>query len=235
MRIFYHPDLNENLTSVELNADDSRHVAKVLRLKAGDSVLLTDGKGGQYEAEITKPDPKKSQLKIVHYEYESKLGGYGIHIAVAPTKNMDRIEYFVEKAVELGIDRITFIKTNNSERTVVKTERVKKIAVSAMKQSQKSYLPEIDEMVSLKSFLSSCDDDEKYICYVPEDPDKHLFKEAAPSKKYCVLIGPEGGFTPEEVAMATESGFEAVSLGKSRLRTETAALAACHILNLKNI
>lgn len=235
MRIFYQPVLDEKEKKIILSTEDSKHALRVLRLKEGDEVHLVDGKGRKCNAIISDANMRKCQLEITHFEQEEKPYQHRIHIAVAPTKNMDRIEYFVEKSVELGIDRISFIQTENSERKVVKLERVNRIAVSAMKQSKKSFLPEVGELVSFEQFLKECQDEQKFIAYVPENPDKHLFKDTKPNNKVCVLIGPEGGFTPEEVGQAQASGFEAVSLGNSRLRTETAALAACHIVNIVNL
>ncbi|GAA4850171.1 16S rRNA (uracil(1498)-N(3))-methyltransferase [Algivirga pacifica] len=235
MRVFFHPEVQPDHTTCTLPAEDSKHAVKVLRMQTGDVLQLRDGKGGVYDCQIKEANPKKCVLAIDRYEYFDRTSEGRIHIAMAPTKNMDRTEFFVEKAVEIGVDAISFMLTHHSERKVVKTDRVQRIAVSGMKQSRKLHLPNIGELTPFEEFVSNVEADEKFIAYVPENPDHHLFKVASPNKNYCVLIGPEGGFTEEEVAFAKQHGFKAVSLGKSRLRAETAALAACHTLNLLQI
>ena len=231
MNLFYQPDIDPNNTC--LDTEESRHAIKVLRKKAGDLITIIDGNGTFIEAEIVDPNPKKCSVKILTTTKEETKDHY-IHIALAPTKSIDRTEWFIEKAVEIGIDEISLILTKNSERTVVKTDRLFKKAVSAMKQSLKASLPQINEVVKYSAFIDNVKDDEKYIAYVDFSNPEQLFKVARPKSNYCILIGPEGDFTETELNQAIDSGFKKVGLGKSRLRTETAAMVACHILNLIN-
>jgi len=229
MQLFYQPELKNGVHY--LDAEESRHVIKVLRKKKGDRIDLVDGFGTFYEAEITKADFRKCEFSIQSSREETKSSGFR-HLAIAPTKNLDRTEWLIEKAVELGVDRISFVLCQNSERTVLKTDRLVKKAISAMKQSIKATLPQIDEMVKLKQFIKSCETPSKFIAYVDFENPKHLKDCLKTGQQSVVLIGPEGDFDPSELAEAISAGFEKVSLGDSRLRTETAGLAAVHILNL---
>ncbi len=231
MNLFYQPGIPEGI--IYLDAEESRHVVRVLRMNEGDQLNLTDGKGFFYFAKITNADPKKCQFKILDRKETQKRNFY-IHIAIAPTKNADRIEWFVEKAVEIGVDEISFILCKNSERKVINLERVEKIAVSAMKQSQQARLPKINEVVPFQKILNS-PLDQKFIAYVDSSNPKHLQSAAQLNKKYLILIGPEGDFSNEELELATQHGFEKVSLGTNRLRTETAGLVAVQVLGLVNV
>ncbi|PWJ38609.1 16S rRNA (uracil(1498)-N(3))-methyltransferase [Sediminitomix flava] len=235
MRIFYEPSLSPEQTTIHLNQDDSKHAIKVLRLKNGDEVLLTDGKGYFYESVISDSNPKKCLLEIVKVEKQEKNQSYSVHIAIAPTKNMDRIEYFVEKAAEFGIDQITFFTSKNSERKVLKVDRIERILVSAIKQSKKAYLPIISELQPFEACLKNIQESERFIAYVPENPEHHFFKELPKSTESIIFVGPEGGFTPEEIELAKSYNVKPVSLGNSRLRTETAGIASCQIIHLKNL
>jgi len=201
-------------------------------MSEGQNLDLTDGRGFFYVARITKADPKKCEFEIIKKKEGAKRN-FHIHIAIAPTKNADRIEWFIEKATEIGIDQISFMLCRNSERKVINQERIEKIAISAMKQSQQSWLPRLSQMIPFKEILSS-QADQRFIAYVDSDNPKHLKDSISSGEKYLVLIGPEGDFSKEELAQAMNSGFEKVSLGVNRLRTETAGLAAVHILNLLN-
>ena len=227
MQLFYQPLLVEGVH--HLDTDESRHAVKVLRLKTGDEITLIDGQGTFYQARITEPDLRKCTFEVFETRIEQKTTGFR-HVAIAPTKNIDRIEWFVEKAVEIGIDRISFIKSDNSERKVIKIDRIERKAISAMKQSIKARLPQLDEMVSLKAFLKEDHDCNKFIAHVDFDNPKHLKEEIEIDN--LVLIGPEGDFSDKEVEMTLGAGFVKVSLGESRLRTETAGIVATHILNL---
>ncbi len=230
MRLFYQPDIPEG--SFFLDSEESRHCVKVLRKKEGDEIHITDGKNSFYTASIEKADSKKCTFRIIHQE-NAEAKDYYIHIALAPTKNLDRVEWFIEKSVEIGIDEISFIRCENSERTQLKTDRLLRKAVSAMKQSVKASLPVINELVPFEKFMPHIASyPHKFIAYVAASPTHHLMSLPLKHNKSCVLIGPEGDFTDQEIALATQNGFEAVSLGKSRLRTETAGVVACHILNL---
>ena len=228
MPIFYQPVVQEGIN--HLDQEEARHAIKVLRLQSGDPLRITDGKGSIYECTIT--DITKSTCSFsVHKTISVPRRNFSIHIAIAPTKNIDRIEWFVEKATEMGIEKISFVRSKNSERTVVNPERLAKKAISAMKQSGQAWLPLLQPIQPFDQLLDF--GGLKYIAHVdPENP-QHL-KEAPPNGHYLVLVGPEGDFSQQEVDLAVEKGFQKVSLGATTLRTETAGLAACFILNLIN-
>jgi len=230
MQLFYleHPE-----KEIILSAEESKHATKVLRKKEGDILNFTDGKGSFYKAEITVADTRKCRLKVVSTEQKTKQHNYHLHIAIAPTKNMDRYEWFLEKATEIGIDEITPIICSHSERKVIKTERCNRILLSAMKQSLKFHLPKLNEAIMLKDFLKQDFEGNKYIAHC-EDGEKTALSVEDKAEKTTILIGPEGDFSPNEIEMALQNQFKAVSLGTSRLRTETAGLVAVHTINLKN-
>lgn len=231
MHLFYTPDISG--TEYTLSEEESKHAVRVLRLEAGETVRLVDGKGGLYNAIVTDPNPKRCRVNITKTVSEFGKKPYRIHIAVAPTKNLDRLEWFIEKAVEIGIDEISFLKCARSERKELKLDRLEKIAVSAMKQSLKAYLPKLHELTPYKTFLAGLPTDSTaYIAHLEEGNRQDLKHIDTSGKSFCVLIGPEGDFTPEEIEMALAKGVKPVTLGESRLRTETAALVACHTLNL---
>lgn len=232
MHIFYSPNIGDDTFFLE--EEESKHAVRVLRLKEKDKIIVVDGKGGFYQTEITKADPKKCALNILHSEKSYEKKDYFIHVAIAPTKNIERIEWFLEKSVEIGIDKISFIQCQRSERKTINIERLEKIAINAMKQSLKAYLPQLSEMISFKDFLNSKLEDHKYIGHLEEVEKKDLFKTAPKKGSYCVLIGPEGDFSAEEIEKAKSKEFIPVTLGNSRLRTETAGLVSCHTLNLIN-
>ncbi len=229
MSLFYQPLIQEG--THYLDQEETRHAIKVLRLQNGDPLQLTDGLGNLYKAVITTLSKSACHFAIEEVIQVPKQE-YSIHIAIAPTKNIDRIEWFVEKATEIGIDKISFIQCKNSERKVVNMERINKKAVSAMKQSGQVWLPTLHSISKLETYMNeSCD--QKYIAHVDQNNPKHL-KDAPLQSNYLVLIGPEGDFTQQEIDMAVENGFQKISLGPTTLRTETAGLVACHILNLIN-
>lgn len=231
MHVFYTPDI-EN--SPELPEEEAGHCLRVLRLGTGDEVMLTDGKGCFYKAVISAATGKRCQVKVLEKTVQESFWKGHLHLAMAPTKNMDRIEWFVEKATEIGFDELSFLNCRFSERKVIKTERVEKIVVSAMKQSLKAKKPVVNEMMDFGKFMQRDFTGQKFIahCYEGEKP---LLKEVLrPGEDVLVLIGPEGDFSKEEVEKAEALGFQPVSLGKSRLRTETAALVAVHTMNLFN-
>jgi len=230
MQLFY---LENPKDEIILSAEESKHATKVLRKNEGDILNFTDGNGGFYKAEITVADTRKCRLEIVSTEQKSKQHNYHLHIAIAPTKNMDRYEWFLEKATEIGIDEITPIICEHSERKVIKTERCNRILLSAMKQSLKFHLPKLNEAITLKDFLKQDFEGNKYIAHC-EDSEKIALVDTKNEKNTLVLIGPEGDFSPNEIEMALQNQFKAVSLGTSRLRTETAGLVAVHTINLKN-
>lgn len=230
--LFYQPGIQYG--SHFLDPEESRHAAKVLRKKAGDIIHITDGKGVLYTCKITDAKPDKCAFVIESSEQE-KQKSFNIHIAITPTKNPDRIEWFVEKAIEIGVDEITFLKCDNSERSTIKTERLEKLAVSAMKQSLKFTVPKIHSIRQLQEFISESASGKKFIAYVDQANPNELSRAAKPKESYRVLIGPEGDFSPAELDLALQNGYQKVALGPSRLRTETAGIVACHTLNLINL
>lgn len=232
MNIFYEPNIKQ--TSL-LNEDESRHAIKVLRLTGGDLIFVVDGRGGFYKCQIKTPHDRKCEIKILEETQNYGLRNYYIHLIIAPTKNLDRMEWMVEKCVEIGINEISFIQTRYSERKEIKTVRIEKIAVGAMKQSLKAYLPKINEMISWKEFLKKdYSENCKMIAHLEEGNRKLIHQIAEPKSRYAILIGPEGDFSPEEINQALDKGFIPVTLGDSRLRTETAGLVACHALTVIN-
>lgn len=229
MWLFYTPEISDDM---ELPQEEAGHCIRVLRMQAGDRMRLTDGKGTFYDAVISAVSGKRCMVHIESKEVQEPLWKGHLHIAVAPTKLMERNEWFVEKAVEVGVDEITFLKTDHSERDVIKMERIEKIAVSAMKQSQKATLPVLNGMTSFKSFMERGFDGDKFIAHCEPGSKVNLKDVVVPGHDTLVFIGPEGDFSPSEIEMALKAGFRPVSLGPSRLRTETAALVAVHIMNL---
>lgn len=231
MHVFYTPDI-QRIT--ELPEEEAQHCTRVLRLNAGDEITLTDGKGNFYEATISAATNKRCMVIIKELIYQEPLWQGHLHIAMAPTKNMDRNEWFAEKATEIGFDELTFLNCRYSGRNVIKTERIEKILISAIKQSLKARLPRLNGMTDFDTFIEQDFKGQKFIahCYEGEKP---LLKDVLQKgEDALVLIGPEGDFSEGEVKKATDKGFIAISLGRSRLRTETAALVACHTLSLIN-
>lgn len=230
MHLFYQPDPVAYLTE-----DDSRHAVKTLRLISGDPIAVTDGHGNRLLGVITKADARQCAYRVTGQQTTPQRP-FSIWLCVAPTKNLDRIEWLVEKAVELGIERLSFFVSQHSERRVLKTDRLVKIAVAAMKQSLQSWLPVIDEAVPLAQLLVDMGETQRFVAHLPTDvPPVHLLKAALPGRPYAVLIGPEGDFSAGELTQAVAAGFTMITLGPNRLRTETAALSACQILNLLNV
>lgn len=231
MALFYAPDITDNW---ELPEEEAAHSIRVLRLSVGSEIEITDGKGHFYKAEISSIAGKHCYVQAKETIEQPKGWQGRVHIAIAPTKNIDRIEWMVEKAVEIGLDEITFLNCRFSERKVVKTDRIERIVVSAMKQSLKPFKTQVNELVDFKKFIAQPTEGAKYIahCY---DGEKLLLKDALQAgEDATVLIGPEGDFSPEEVELAIKAGYRPVSLGNSRLRTETAGLVACHTYIMKN-
>ncbi len=231
MNLFYQPGIPTGIHY--LDPEESRHCSKVLRKKTGDVIQITDGIGNLYQAKLTESKSEKCSFKIESTQREKKRP-FNIHIAIAPTKNPDRTEWFVEKAIEIGVDEISFLLCDNSERAALKTDRLEKLAISATKQSLRSTLTKINHMVLLKDFVVNTNATWKYIAYVDQTNPNHLLKSATPNSDYVILIGPEGDFSKKELELATINNYKKISLGKSRLRTETAGVVACHILNLIN-
>lgn len=234
MHLFYTPDIIPSATAYFLTEEESKHCARVLRLTTGDEVNLIDGKGGLYTATISDPHPKRTILQINKVITEYGKRSHYLHIAVAPTKNMERLEWFLEKATEIGIDEISLIITQHSERKEAKTERLNKIITSAVKQSLKAYHPVLNEVISFNKFLSQPFDGQKFIAHCAAGEKSNLRDVIEPDSRYLVLIGPEGDFSEKEIADALQSDYKAITLGTSRLRTETAALEACFEINFLN-
>lgn len=232
MHLFYTPDIVSE--TYVLNEEESKHCIRVLRLQSGDRVVLVDGKGGFYQAEIIDPHPKKTILKIVATQLEYAKRNHYLHIAVAPTKNIERIEWFLEKATEIGVDEISFIICDRSERKEVKIDRLTKVVTSAVKQSLKAYHPKLNEAIYFKNFIRQAQASQKFIAHCVHDDKKELKDHLQLYADYIILVGPEGDFTPNEITLAIEHGFVPITLGNSRLRTETAALGACFEINFLN-
>ena len=232
-QFFYATQIYED--NIILPEDEAHHSLKVLRKHKGDKIVVVDGNGGWYECVIESEEIQNYCLQIEDKRPNFGLQEHYIHIGIAPPKSHDRVEWFVEKAVEIGVQEISFILTDQSERKNIKLERILKRTIASMKQSLKAYLPKINDIIPIKDFMINCSNKEKFIGYVEDDQNSHLFQTANSNNDYCILIGPEGGFTSSEFNAAQDIGFLSVSLGDSRLRTETAGLAACHILNLVNI
>lgn len=231
MHVFYTPDI---LTKAELPEEEAAHCNRVLRLSAGDEITLTDGKGNFYLAEITATTNKRCTVMVKETKPQEALWPCHLHIAMAPTKNMDRNEWFAEKATEIGFDELTFLNCRFSERKIIKTERIEKILVSAIKQSLKARLPKLNEMTDFDKFIAQDFKGQKFIAHCYEGEKPFLKDVLQKGEDALVLIGPEGDFSEKEVEKAIEKGFIPISLGKSRLRTETAALVACHTMIIAN-
>ena len=231
MTLFYVPNL---ATEHVLPEEESLHAVKVLRLQAGDKLVVVDGVGGYYIAKITLPHPKRCAFELIESQFEFGKRDYKLHVAIAPTKNMDRLEWFIEKATEIGIDEITPIICRFSERKMVKAERLEKIIVSAAKQSVKAYFPKLNPQCTFDELIKNHQATQKFIAHCYDSEKRQLKTEIVPAKDMLVLIGPEGDFSKEEVDKAIKNGFLPVSLGESRLRTETAGVVACHTVSLMN-
>ena len=238
MQLFYCKDIILNAFCT-LDAEESRHAVRVLRLREGDELNVTDGRGNLYRCRIVTADDRACVIEAAEQEFSTFHSPFSIHLAVAPTKNPSRMEWLVEKAVEIGVGEITLLQCDHSERSFLKTDRLEKVAISAMKQSLHTLLPEIHPAVNLKDWLNSqfsiLNSQLKFIAHCEaEKPRSPLATVLQPGKDAVVLIGPEGDFSEEEIARALECGFQPVSLGPSRLRTETAALYAVTAFNLIN-
>ncbi|WP_026327380.1 16S rRNA (uracil(1498)-N(3))-methyltransferase [Proteiniphilum acetatigenes] len=229
--LFYSPTI---LQSCRLPEKESQHCVKVLRMREGDKLTVTDGKGFFYECILIQANPKQCMVSIQNSIEKPKGWDYNLRVAFAPTKQMERNEWFVEKAVEVGIDTVIPILCHYSERKDIKTERLEKIAVSAMKQSQQAFLPEIEKLTGFKDIISRPFNGKKFIAHCYDLPKEPLAQHYKKGKNVLILIGPEGDFSQEEVEEAIAAGFEPVTLSESRLRTETACLAAVQTIHVIN-
>ena len=233
MHLFYTPDINGQ--SYILDETESKHCIKVLRLNVNDIIFLIDGVGGFYTAAIKEANPKHCKIEVL--EKKTKFGkrDFYLHIGIAPTKNVDRIEWFLEKATEIGIDEITPLLCKHSERKVIRHDRLNRVITSAVKQSLKAYHPKLNEMTPFEEFIRQEFNGQKFIAHCESEREKKDLKKLVEKKTpVLIIIGPEGDFSPEEIALARECNFSEVSLGESRLRTETAGLVACHTISLLN-
>lgn len=233
MQLFYNPAISSEDKEVIFPKDESKHIVKVLRKQEGDNLNITNGKGFLFSAEIIEANHNKCKAKITAVEQERDKK-YHIHLAVAPTKMNDRFETFLEKATEIGLDKITPIICDHSERKVVKINRFERVLQSAMKQSLHYSIPEISEAISFQEFIQQEQNEQRFIAHCEENEKKSLQKELEPGKSYTILIGPEGDFSSEEIESAIKAGFIPVTLGNTRLRTETAAIVAAHTAALIN-
>ncbi len=233
MQLFYNPNINENTTDFTFEREESKHIVKVLRKNIGDTLHITNGIGWLFTAEITIPNINKCTAKIVEKKIQ-KPKAYYLHLAVAPTKMNDRYEWFLEKATEIGVDSVTPIICDHSERKVIKAERFERILQSAMKQSLSCYLPKLNPVLSFQEFINQNFDDDLFIAHCEETDRKSLKQQLKPRTNTTILIGPEGDFSVKEIAKAIENNFIPVTLGKTRLRTETAAIVACHSVAYTN-
>ena len=235
MQLFYAPEVDFSQGVYVFSEEESRHIVRVLGVGGGDELFVTDGQGTLARAEITNGSLKHCEVAVREIRPEFERRAYRMHLAVAPTKNADRIEWLVEKATEIGVDVITLLSTDHSERRVLRTDRLEKIAVGAIKQSQKAYLPRIEPVTPFAEWVSLPFDGLKLIAHCERGEDKVLMKNLVrPGVDVRVLIGPEGDFSPAEIALALRHGYRPISLGQSRLRTETAALVAVHTVALIN-
>ncbi|GAA4302142.1 16S rRNA (uracil(1498)-N(3))-methyltransferase [Aestuariibaculum suncheonense] len=233
MQLFYNPDITENTTQFSFDKEESKHIVKVLRKSIGDTLHITNGLGWLFTAEITVADIKNCLVNITSKTLQPKRN-CNLHLAVAPTKMNDRYEWFLEKATEIGIESITPVFCDHSERKVIKADRFEKILQSAMKQSLSCYLPKLKEAISFKEFISQDFEGQRFIAHCEETDKKSLKQELKPNTNLTILIGPEGDFSTKEIELAIASKFIPVTLGETRLRTETAAIVACHSVAFVN-
>ncbi|NPA67394.1 MAG: 16S rRNA (uracil(1498)-N(3))-methyltransferase [Chlorobi bacterium] len=234
MHIFYTPDIKNDFYT--LSQEESKHCVRVLRLKTGDKVQLINGKGKLFVCEITDDNPKRCSVKIIETTEKKERKPFKLHIAVAPVKNINRFEIFLEKATEIGIDKIIPFVSRYSERKTIKPERLEKVIIAATKQSKAFFKPVLSDLISFEELINTNFKGEKYIahCY-DSDTKKHIKEVYEKGKDVLILIGPEGDFSQEEIKQAVSKGFKEISLSDSRLRTETAGITACQIIDFMNV
>ena len=234
MYLFYTPDIDK---SCFLSEEESAHCVRVLRYDRGDEILLTDGRGTTYHARITNPHPRHCEFEIISQEKQEKTHNIYLHVAIAPTKNIERLEWMVEKCTEIGVDEITPLLCRFSERKNLRNDRLEKIILSAAKQSLTPYLPKLNELTDFATLMQQYggnDELDKYIAHCYKDEKRELKDALRKGRDVLILIGPEGDFSEQEVEQAIREGFLPVGLGRSRLRTETAGVVACHTVVLLN-
>jgi len=227
MQLFYNPNIDETTESFSFDKEESRHIIKVLRKKDSDILHVTNGLGLLFETEITLASDNKCIVEVLSIK-KSPEPKFRLHLAVAPTKMNDRFEWFLEKATEIGIQEITPIFCDRSERKVINADRFEKIIVSAMKQSNETFFPKLNDAISFKEFIKQKNEGLQFIAHCEETDRKSLKEALKPNENVTLLIGPEGDFSEKEIALAIENNFQPVTLGNTRLRTETAAVVACH-------
>ena len=232
MNVFYLPDAREG--NVSFPEEESKHIVRVLRMREGDTFCVTNGKGSLFDAELIDAHPKRAMANLSNRRDGYDNRAFKLSIAIAPTKLNERTEWFLEKATEIGIDEIKLFASYHSERRVVNVERFKKIVVAAMKQSVKSNMPIIEEMQTFENLVRQDFHGQKFIAWIDEEVKDQLCNLYDKGSDVLVLIGPEGDFSKDEVELAKANGFVPVSLGEARLRTETAAIVACHTIQLIN-
>jgi 16S rRNA (uracil1498-N3)-methyltransferase len=230
--LFFTPDISTGIYS--LNEEESRHCRTVLRLRKGDIIHLTNGKGTLFESRILDAGSRQVTVEVINQHDECGKRNYRLHMAVAPTKNIDRFEWFLEKATEIGVDEITPLICEHSERRQLRIDRLEKVITSAVKQSLKAYHPVIHEMTAFGKFIAEKRNGRLFIAHLEENNPQLLKNLYCSDQDVTLLIGPEGDFSQPELDLAINSGYQCVSLGNSRLRTETAAVAACHTIFLLN-
>lgn len=233
MQLFYNPDITENTTEFSFNKEESKHIVKVLRKSVDQTLLITNGKGWLFTAQITIAAIKNCVVRIIDKQLQVKKN-YKLHLAVAPTKMNDRYEWFLEKATEIGIDSITPIICEHSERKIIKPERFEKIIQSATKQSLNCYIPKLNQAISFKEYIKQDFSGNLFIAHCEETDKKSLKSQLQPNQEVTILIGPEGDFSVKEIELALQNHFIPVTLGETRLRTETAAIVACHSVAYTN-
>jgi 16S rRNA (uracil1498-N3)-methyltransferase len=227
MQLFFHPEVVETVQTFFFDKEESKHIVKVLRKKEGDILQVTNGNGYLFTTIIINASPSKCEVLIQSFKQELRAV-FQLHLAVAPTKLMDRYEWFLEKSVEIGVQTITPLFCDHSERTVIKMDRIEKIVLGAMKQSNQLFLPKINQPTTFKQFISTNFEGQKMIAHCEETNKQSLKNSLIPEKNTLILVGPEGDFSPKEINLALQHHFKPVSLGTTRLRTETAAIVACH-------
>lgn len=233
MQLFYNPEITEQTSQFSFSKEESKHISKVLRKKSGDILHITNGKGWGFEAKILIADFKQCTASIISKQFQNKKT-YNLHLAVAPTKMNDRYEWFLEKATEIGVDSVTPIICDHSERKIIKEERFEKILQSAMKQSLSFYLPKLNSVTPFKEFITQEFNGLLFIAHCEETDRKSLKQELKSNQNITILIGPEGDFSVNEINLAVQNNFTPVTLGQTRLRTETAAIVAAHSAAFNN-
>lgn len=234
MQLFYAPQIT--LPEYTLAEEESKHAIKVLRLSVGDTLHITDGRGTLHLCQVVSDSAKHCTVRVLESQHEFEKRGYKLTMAVAPTKNIDRYEWFLEKATEIGVDNFVALESEHSERRIIKPERELKVITAAVKQSLKAYHPTLEDMTDFKKFVTRDFDGRKFIAHCGEaiKGKSYLASTLAAGENAVIMIGPEGDFSPEEVRLAVENGFEEITLGTQRFRTETAAVMAVAMVAIKN-